>query len=132
MKLALLWVYISAFFGIFVFGLIDPEARGTPGEMLLDTLLSTIALTGLIAYAIRLDAPRLIAAWRFVAPAFLAGLILQLIADWPSLMDPDPELTRTEHSVLLGIGLVAVALFLAPAVIVNFRFASARHLDASR
>ena len=124
-----LWVYIAAFVGICVASLVDPEFRGTRGEMILDLVLSAVALTGLVAYALRVDSPRMIAAWKFVAPALLVGFIVQLIVEWPSLVAPDPELTRTEHQVMLAITLVVSTLFLAPAVIVNFRFARGRHLQ---
>lgn len=124
-----LWVYIAAFVGICVASLVDPELRGTRGEMILDLVLSAVALTGLVAYALGVNAPRMMAAWRFVAPALLVGYIVQLFIEWPSLAAPDPELTRTEHQVMLAITLVVSTLFLAPAIIVNFRFARGRHLQ---
>ena len=126
-----LWVYIAAFVGICVASLADPELRGTRGEMILDLVLSVVALTGLVAYALRVDAQRMIAAWRFVAPALLVGYIVQLFVEWPSLVAHDPEMTRAEHQGILVITLIVSTLFLAPAIVVNFRFARARHLQTT-
>jgi hypothetical protein len=74
--------------------------------------------------------PGLIAAWKFVAPAILLGFVMQIVVDWSSLITPDPEMTLAEQRVALGIALTVAALFLTPAIIVNFRLASAQHLDA--
>ncbi len=125
-----LWIYIAAYLALTVFGLINPEMRGTPADAVIEVVLSSIALAGMVAYAIRLNAPRMIAAWRFVAPMLLIGYVVQLIMEWPELSAREPEMSQTEHYVFLTIALCFGILFIAPSVIVNFRFARAKHLGA--
>ena len=122
MKIAL-WVYIAAFVGIWVATIADPELRGTPAEVVVDFVLSAVTVIGLIAYAIDLHKPRLIAAWKFIAPALLLGFVMQMTVEAFALSPPDPELTLAEHRVMLAAALAVTSLFLAPAIIVNFRLA---------
>ena len=121
-----LWIYIAAFLAVVVFGLVDPDPSETQLDLVADFVLSTVTLIGLVAYAMDFRAPRLIAAWKFVAPAILIGYVMQIVVEWASLTARDPELTLAEQRVILGIALAVTALFLAPAIIVNFRLASAR------
>ncbi len=124
-----LWVYIAAFTGIWVATVADPELRGTTTELAVDFVLFAVTLAGLIAYAIDLHKPRLIAAWKFIAPALLLGFVVQMTVEAFSLSAPDPGLSLAEQRVMLGIALAVTALFLAPAIIVNFRLAS--RMDAT-
>ena len=125
-----LWLYIALFVTICVLIQLDPESTETPAETAFDVVITTITLIGLVAYALRLNVPRMIAAWKFVAPALLITFIVELIIAWPEMMAPDPELSSTEHYAIVSLALAATVLLLTPAVIVNFRFARARHLDA--
>lgn len=128
----LLWLYIALLVTFWAMSLIDPDSSETPAEIAFDVVRTVILLIGVVAYALRLNVPRMIAAWRFVAPALVIALVAELVLVWPELMIRDPELSPTEHYVVVGVALGAVVLLLTPAVVVNFRFARARHLDAVR
>jgi hypothetical protein len=58
----------------------------------------------------------------------VVGYIVRFALAWPELAAKDPASTATEQAVVLGIVLSAAIAFLVPAIVVNLRFAQARHL----
>jgi hypothetical protein len=134
-KSVLLWLYIAAYAAVAVVSWLDDEGPPeTPAEFAFDVVLAVLLFVGMILYARRVQQPLLIRAWKFVAPAILIAQIVQLVLAWPELSAPDPEmdLSATAQKVIVAAVLFAVALFLAPAHIVNFRFARSRPLDPAR
>jgi len=123
-----LWIYIALFAALAVWGLVDPEMDETPADMAVDAVLSFAMLFGMVGYAIRLDSPRLIAAWKIVAPLLVVGYVVQIVLAVLELSKPDPEMTVIEQRALLAFALVVVTMFVSPAFAINFRFARARNL----
>lgn len=122
-----LWIYIAVYAALAVWSQIDPDPEETAADLILDAVLSSALLFGMVGYALRLDWRRVIAAWKFVAPLLVVGYVVQLIM-LVSSEQPDPEMTVVQHRVLLAFAFVVVTMFVSPAFVINFRFARARHL----
>jgi hypothetical protein len=128
-----LWTYVALFTLLSVLGWLDDESgTGAQIESAVDFVVSVTTIAGLTFYALRLQTPKLIAAWKVVAPLILAAEVVLLVLRWPDLVAHDPEFSAAENQVLLAVGLTFAAALLIPAFIINFRFANGRHLPASR
>jgi hypothetical protein len=126
-----LWTYIALFVLISVLAALDDEPGATPIEPAVDVVVSIATVAGLFFYALRLRNPRLMGAWKVIAPLILAAEIGLLLFRWPELVAPDPELSATEHRVFLAVALTLAAALLVPAIVLNFRFAFGRHLESA-
>ena len=121
----LLWGYFLLYAGINMADFLDPETRGGAREFGLNLLLFLIGSCGLIAYTVRAADPRLISAWRIMAPLFVAGQIAAM-ALFP--IPQDPGLSARDNGTVAMMVLALVALMLAPMVVIHFRFAAGKHL----
>ncbi|HYI12595.1 MAG TPA: hypothetical protein VEK57_26325 [Thermoanaerobaculia bacterium] len=128
MKTIALWLNIALFAALSAVSWLDPEMDVTPAELVLDIALSVFTVLGMVFYATRIAVPQLVAAWKAIAPLLLAGYIVRLALGWPELMVQDSDSTVTEHRIVVCIALAAAAVALVPAIVINFRFARARHL----
>ncbi len=122
-----LWGYFLLYAGINMADFFDPETRGGSAEFGVNLVLFLVGSIGLVAYAVRVEAPRMIGLWRVVAPLFLIGQITAMVM-FP--IPQDPSLSARDNGTITMIVLVLVALLLTPLMVIHFRFAAGRHIQA--
>lgn len=120
-----LWGYFLLYAGINLADFLGPETRGGAPEFGLNVLLFLIGSTGLIAYTVRAADPRMIAAWKVVAPLFLIGQIAAMVL-FP--LPQDPALSARDNGTVAMMVLTLVAVVMTPLVVIHFRFAARKHL----
>ena len=129
------FVFLSAYIGFYswvsIWALLSARADGDSYfEIAVEVAAFFLALTGLLAYLARVRSRVMISSWRIVAPTIVALYSLMVVFDWGYITTPDPELSAFLNAYILIDSLIIASAILVPALVVNFRFAMARHLPS--